>query len=385
MKTPIAWKNLTHHRFRTAVAVLGISFANILLFMQLGFLGATYGTASQIYKALDFDIALLSPDYRHLALSRNFPRRRLLQASDVAGVKHVRPFHTEMNFWQNPTTRKQRAILVIAVDPADPPFKDPQIQHAASSLTVYNQVLIDTRSRVEFGPKGSKFGKEDIGVRTRLGVEPVRIAGYYSLGAGMAADGSTIISERGFQLLVPGRPAGKVSIGLVKVEGEPTPENINRVKKRLQDIMQDVTVMTNEELIEREENRWVNQTPIGRIFYSGVVLAVVVGCVVVFQVLSSDVRNNIAEYATLKAMGYTNGFLSMIVIQQAMFLAVLAFPGSLIAAKVLYMVTQSATDLPMPLQWGQVGLVAVLSLVMCVASALFASRSVRSLDPAELF
>jgi len=383
MKTPLAWKNLTHHRFRTVVAVLGISFANILLFMQLGFLGVTYGTASQIYSALDFDIALRSPDYLHLALPRTFPGKRLSQAQDVPGVQRVSPFHAEMNFWQNPQTRNQRAMLVMAVDPANHAFKDPEIVQGTRKLTVHDLVLIDRRSHHDFGPKGRRFSNSDIGVRTRLGVAPVRIAGHFNLGAGMAADGAAIVSERGFRRLVPGRMPGTVSMGFVKVQPG---QDINLVKERLQDSLpDDVQAVTRAELIAQEQSRWVSETPIGSIFMSGVVLAVVVGCVVVFQVLSSDVRNHIAEYATLKAMGYGNGFLSMVVMQQAMMLALFAFPGSMLMAFLLYTVTQWSTDLPMPMQLWQIGSVAVLSLVMCVASALFASRTVRSLDPAELF
>ncbi len=383
MKTPLAWKNLTHHRFRTVVAVLGISFANILLFMQLGFLGVTYNTASQIYSALEFDIALRSPDYLHLSLPRTFPEKRLSQAQDVAGVQRVTPFHSEMNFWQNPKKRSQRAMLVMAVDPTNHAFKDPEIVQGAKQLNVHDLVLIDRRSHIDFGPKGRRFGDEDIGVHTRLGVAPVRIAGHFSLGAGMAADGAAIVSQRGFRRLVPGRPPGMVSMGFVKVKPG---LQIAAVKAELQKTLpDDVEVVTRAELIRQEQARWVSETPIGSIFLSGVVLAVVVGCVVVYQVLSSDVRNHLAEYATLKAMGYGNGFLSWIVIQQAMMLALFAFPPSLLVAFGLYSVTQWSTELPMPMQIWQIGSVAVLSLVMCVASALFASRTVRSLDPAELF
>jgi len=40
LRTPLAWKNLTHDVRRLAVAVSGVAFAVILIFMELGFLNA---------------------------------------------------------------------------------------------------------------------------------------------------------------------------------------------------------------------------------------------------------------------------------------------------------------------------------------------------------
>ena len=77
MKTPLAWKNLIYNKVRTAVALAGVGFAVILIFMQMGFLGAVRKTATQIYDALDFDLMLRSPAYLHLTEPRSFPRERV--------------------------------------------------------------------------------------------------------------------------------------------------------------------------------------------------------------------------------------------------------------------------------------------------------------------
>ena len=86
MKTPLAWKNLTHNRVRTAIGVAGVGFAVILIFMQMGFKGAIRKTATQIYDALDFDLMLRSPAYLHLTEPRSFPRSRIHQAASLPDV-----------------------------------------------------------------------------------------------------------------------------------------------------------------------------------------------------------------------------------------------------------------------------------------------------------
>ena len=102
MKTPLAWKNLSHNKVRTCVGVAGVGFAVILIFMQMGFKGGVASTATQIYDALDFDLMLRSPAYLHLTEPRSFSRTRVFQAASLAEVKHARPFYLGLSEWQAP-------------------------------------------------------------------------------------------------------------------------------------------------------------------------------------------------------------------------------------------------------------------------------------------
>ena len=95
----------------------------------------------------------------------------------------------------------------------------------------------------------------------------------------------------------------------------------------------DVEVLTRAEAIRYELKRWIRETSIGIIFQLGVAVSLLVGTVIVYQVLSSDVAAHVRQYATLKAMGYSNRFLSGVVLGQAMGLAFLGFlPGLAISA-----------------------------------------------------
>src|SRR5882762_1933243 len=102
MRTFLAWRNLVHNKVRTLVAVAGVTFAVVLIFMQLGFFGAVETTATVAYSALDFDLCIRSKDYLHFAKTRSFPAARLKQAEGVPGVRRVSPFYVGVRYWRTP-------------------------------------------------------------------------------------------------------------------------------------------------------------------------------------------------------------------------------------------------------------------------------------------
>ena len=179
MKTQLAWKNLVYNRVRTAVALAGVGFAVILIFMQMGFKGAVRKTATQIYDALDFDLMLRSPAYLHLTEPRAFPRERVYAAASLPEVTAARLFYLGLSEWQAPQPRdatpdqwngQSRGIITMGVDPHHPPFVPKSLSRASASLTDPRFVLIDGKSKPEFGPQnGVRFGEQDIGVETALG------------------------------------------------------------------------------------------------------------------------------------------------------------------------------------------------------------------------
>jgi len=244
--------------------------------------------------------------------------------------------------------------------------------------------LIDRQSRREFGPRdGRRFGDADIGTDTEVGRHWVRIVDHFSLGGGFAANGVVLLNEEGLRRIYPGWGRDDVSLGLVKLEQGEDPE---RIAARLRDALpEDVEVLTRREAVARETYRWVNETSVGVIFRLGVAVALVVGTAIVYQVLSSDVANHMAEYATLKAIGYGSGYLARVVLQQAVILAVLGFLPGLAVAAVLYRITAHQANLPIEMTTTRIVFVLGLSVVMCVVSGLGALRKVLSADPADLF
>jgi putative ABC transport system permease protein len=384
MKTPLAWCNLVHNKVRTATVTAGVSFAVVLIFMQLGFFGAIETTATAIYESLDFDVVIRSREYLHLCDGASMPHARLDQAAATPGVEKIRPFHIALTVWRHPTSGSSRGILAMGTDPDDPAFRIEEIRRQISALSNPAAVLIDRTSRSEFGPRnGRHFSDADIGLETEIGSRAIRVAGTFAIGSGLAADGAVLFGERGFQRVFPQRPSDEVTLGLVKLAPGADP---NEVAARLRSLLpEDVEVFTRREALDLERRRWLDDTSIGLIFQVGAVVAMLVGMAIVYQVLSSDIAVYIAEYATLKAMGYANRFLMGVVLRQALWMALLGFVPGWLLSEALYRLTSQVANLPIEMTAYRVVAVFLLAVSMCTAAAVLALRHVYRADPADLF
>ena len=213
----------------------------------------------------------------------------------------------------------------------------------------------------------------------------MEIAGHFALGAGFAADGAVLMSDQGFARIAFFQDVQEINLGLLKLRQGADP---NVVKQKLQDIFEgidDVVVETREELYANEEHRWVYETKVGMVFWSGVVVALLVGIMIVYQVLSADVTRMIGEYATLKAMGYRDGYLSGVILQQAIGLAVFGFAVGWAVSALLFTYVRFIAAIPMQMTATTAGMVFVMAVFMCSVSGLAAVRKVWLADPADLF
>jgi putative ABC transport system permease protein len=381
MKTSLAWHNLLHNKFKTGIAIAGVVFAIVLMFMQLGFLEAVKASATLIYNALDFDICIRSKDYLHLAAASNFPRSRLIQSAGIEGIQRAAPFTIANTSWRNRFTGERRAILSFGTAPEESVFLDPQTQSRVKQLLVRpDDLLIDTKTRREYGPQnGERFSAQDHGMFVEVNAYRMRIAGDFTCGAGLSSNGTAIMTEDGLQR-VSRFPEGRISLGLVKITGT---ANLDQVVQELRKTLDsDVDVKSRQEVLSDELTYWVYETNYGLIFQTGVLLALVVGTAIVYQVLASDVSTMLPEYATLKAIGYGNRYLAAVVLQQAI---ALAFLLGLPISQILYFVTSAGAQIPMRMTGQNTALVFLLSFMMCVCSGVAALRKAFQADPADLF
>ncbi len=390
MRTPLAWHNLTYNKARTVVAAAGVAFAVVLVFMQLGFLGSVETTVTRFFDAMNFDILLRSPKYLHLSDTRVFPLRRLYQTAEI-GVQSATPIEIGLTPWRSPASGRARNILIIGVRPEEEVFKTPEIRAKTRLLTDPQSILIDRKSRKEFGPQnGWQFSDTDLGVNAEINGREVTIAGHFELGTGLTADGCVLVNASAFPRFLPTRAADETSFGLVRLQdGADVPAAARRMRELLLRAtpsgVGEVEVLTRAEAIRYELNRWVRETSIGVIFQLGVALSLLVGTAIVYQVLSSDVSAHMRQYATLKAMGYTNRFLSGVVLAQALGLALLGFLPGLAIAEALYQATSYLANIPIVMNGGRIASVLAMTMVMCGLSALGALRKVWHADPAALF
>lgn len=399
MKTSLAWRNLAHQKTRTLIAVAGVAFAIILIFMQYGFHGSLQVTATRIYGKLEFDVLLISSDYQSFARAGSFPRQRLLQAASAPGVMATAPLYIGVNAWRNPDPpspldaagrpggwgQRLRRIQILGFDLNDPIFRDlAEIDEARDALRTRGHVLMDRRSRREFGLRDARSNPEQpfVPTDTDLGLRQVQVAGFFTLGTGFGADGLLVASDETFAHVF-GRPLDSVSLGLLRVSPGADPTFVADDLNHL--LPKDVRARSRARVLEMEAEYWFRRTAVGMIFRMGLFVVLVVGVVFVYQVMSSDVAARLPEYATLKAIGYEDRRLAGVVLRQALLLGLFAYVPAYAAALALDYLTRASAGIPIEMTPARAMLVLALSLGMCSLSGLLALRKLRSADPADLF
>jgi len=220
-------------------------------------------------------------------------------------------------------------------------------------------------------------------VITEINDREVEIVGLYRMGTSFGIDGSIMTSADNWLRLFPGRSRNEIQLGLIRLhDGADAALVRNGLREYLP---KDVLVMTKADFVERERNYWNTATPIGYIFAFGAIMGFVVGAIIVYQILFADVSEHLNEYATLRALGYPNRFVSGIVIQQAIILGVLGYIPGVLAVTWLYGKAAAATSLPLYVTTDRALTVFIMTLTMCAISAVLALRKVRRLDPADVF
>ena len=383
MKIPLAWLQLRKEKIRLLIALAGISFADILMFMQLGFRDALFDSAVTPHKGLNGDIFLLSPKTNSIIAPRGFARRRLYQALAVEGVENAYPVYINFAPWKDPVKRITRNIMIIAINPIDPILTFPGVPENQQALKQEDTVLFDELSRSEFGPIASQF-KAGKTVFSEVSAHKVKVAGLFKLGTSFGADGNIITSDLTYAKIFPSLDPTLISIGVIKLKPGADPNQvIASIREKLN--MGDVKIFSRQEFIDYEIFYWQSSTAIGFIFTLGTVMGFIVGIVIVYQILYTDIANHLPEYATLKAMGYGNLYLLNIVFQEALILACLGYLPGLGLTLLLYSNTAVATGLPIMMTLARAISVLVLTIVMCCLSGSIAANRLRSADPADIF
>lgn len=382
-KTPLAWLQVSREKSRLAIALAGIAFADLLMFTQMGFKDALFNASVKPHYILNTDLVLANPQFETMFAVKSFSRERLYQAMRVDGIESISSLYIGSGPWRNPETNVDRPILIFGTDPTQSIFKVPEINQHLNQLKMLNTVVFDQAGRTEFGPIAELLKKNKT-VSIQLNQKEVQVVGVFSLGASFAADGNVVTSDSTFLNLFPERQPNQIDLGLIKVNSN---ADLETVKANLQQLLpkNEVSVFTLDEFAKREIDYWANSTAIGFIFTLGTVVGFIVGIVIVYQILYSDVSDHLPEYATLKAMGYGDGYLIKVLMQEALILAFLGFIPGFVASIGLYNLAASATLLPIIMSSERAITVLALTIIMCGGSGVVAMRKLRTADPSDIF
>jgi putative ABC transport system permease protein len=364
------------------VALAGIAFADLLMFMQLGVLGAALDTSALFNTMLNADIILISPEARDIQNSATIPRSRLYQAEGEPGIAKGSAMYIGFVDWRSPFNAERRSMMIVGTDPDDPGIAIPGVLRAQQTLKQPDTVLFDRLARGNYAQALAQIDKGEA-VKAEINRRSIYVDGTFKLGAAFGVDGTLVGSPTTFLHLFPMRSPNAISLGLLHVAPN---QNSTLIAQSLKKKMaSDVDVVTKADFILHARNYQARHTPVGFIFGLGTVMGFIVGLAMVYQVLSSDVADHLAEYATFKAMGFTNGFLVGVIAEECAILATIGFVPGVLAGEGLMMLMHWATALPTSLPPSRMFLVFCLTFALCMCSGLIAARRLRKADPAEVF
>lgn len=379
-EVPLSVAQLSHQKVRLVVALSGIGFANILIFMQLGFRAILFDGVTRIHEHLQGDLFLVSSRSEFLG-DKTFSKRHLYQAAAVDGIESAHPLYYAQSNWVNPEDKKIIDVAVIAFNPVRPILDLPEVNQQLDQIRLPDTVLFDRKSQATLGPI-SEWMMQGKNVKTEVGDRQIKVGGLFSLGSTLFKSGHIITSDWNYLRLFGKNSTDDVQAGILMLKPGADLLAIQRnVQAALPD---DVKVMTREEFVALEAAHWA-QAPAGVIFNFGAIMGFIVGVVIVYQVLYSDVNDHLAEYATLKAMGYSGVQLLLVIFQEAIILAVLGFvPGCGLSVG-MYGLLGGLTRIPIAMRSDVALQVFVMTVVMCLISAAIATRKLQSADPADVF
>lgn len=377
---PLAWSQLSHQKIRLLVAISGISFANILIFMQLGFRATMFDGVTRVPEHVQGDLFLVNRNSKFLG-NQSFSKTQLYRVSAIDAIAAAEPFYYTQTSWVNPWSNELADVTVIAFNPAQPVMDLPAINQQLTQIEQPDTVLFDRKSLASLGPVADAFDRGEV-VSTEAADRQIWVGGLFSLGSSLFKRGHIVTSDLNYLRMFGQEKADNIQAGILTLQPNSDPR---QVIAQLESILpDDIAVLNREEFIALENNFWSKQ-PAGVIFNFGTIMGFVVGVIIVYQVLYSDVNDHLPEYATLKAIGYSGRQLLSVVFQEAIILAVFGFLPGFGCSIALYGVLGNLTQLAVVMRFDVALQVFILTLMMCVVSAAIAVRKLQSADPADVF
>jgi putative ABC transport system permease protein len=379
---PLAWRNLVSNKRRLIRSSAGIGFAVVLMLVQLGFERGFFEASLGMIHELDGDLFVMRSSKYRFGSDDPFPPQDLEAVRRVAGVASVEPLYASWQrfFWKDPAGPKSYLVQAFGFDPAHPPFLLPELVSQSERLRQDDAVIVDRRARPFLGMGGDA-------TETEINGRPVHIVGRYSLGPDFMANGTVMMSVPTFAGVLSGNPANANTIpaefGVIKLKAD---ADVAAVEKAVADALPPtLRVRSKSQFVAFERNFQAELSSAGPIFWMGTLVGFVVGMLISYQIIYTDLSDQLPQYATLKGMGFQTSYLVRVVFEQAVLSALAAYIPAWLLALVLYWLIGWFALLPLHMTLGQTAISLALTIGMCLVSAALAIRRVIAADPAEVF
>jgi putative ABC transport system permease protein len=374
MVLTLAFRNLFHDRIRLIVTLVGILFSIVLVAVQLGlYLGARRMIVGMIenanaeiwitaYGAKSFEEAggTLTGRERHTALS-------------VPGVQSAVPLIASFTEWRKPAGGATLAVLV-GTDPSSgglAPWN--VVEGSVEAISSPDAVAVD-RTYLD------ALGVNRVGDTAQIETTRVKVAAI--------TDGIRSFTTAPYVFTTLSRargilnfPGEQTTFLLVKVAPG---VDVGATQRALTDRLSNVDVLTKDEFMQRSLDHWLFETGAGIALIGGALLGVLVGTVIVAQTLYSSTKDHLNEFATLRALGSSAGYIHRVILFQAALSAGFGYAlGMTIALIVVYF--SGNTALPIVMSPGLAAGLLILTVGMCAISAFAAIVKVTRIDPAMVF
>ena len=373
MTFTIALRNLFHDRVRLAVTLVGILFSIVLVAVQLGlYLGARTMIIAMIERA-DADLWIMAYGTKNFEEAQPINVRARYAALATPGVERATPLITSFTDWRKPTGGST-LVVVIGTDAGEGGLSPWNIVAGDNSaLGARDAVFVDKTYLPELAVNG-------VGDVAQVGAARVRVTGL--------TDGirSFTVSPYVFTTLNRARtlldiPADELTYVLVKLAPG---ADAMAVRAAIRDKVSDSEVLTAAEFRDRSLNHWLFATGAGVALIGGAILGLIVGTVIVAQTLYASTKDHLDEFATLRALGSSSGYIHKVILTQAGLSAVLGYVlGMAIALVVVYL--SEGTALPIVMSPELAAVLLALTVAMCGVSAVSAIGKVMRIDPAMVF
>ena len=381
-RIPLAWLQLRHEKMKLFAAVSGVMVSVVLMWMQLGLLQALFASAVEFHGSVNGELIVIHGQYEYLLRNQPFSSRLLHRVLGSPHVQEIYSIYAAPVEWKNPWNGERRTIQCYGIDTDKPAINLPMLDSQLAVLRQTDAFLYDRKARPGFGPVLEESAKGTL-IEPEINRRKMTLKGLTEIGASFGVDGNIIVSHANFLRLVSDRASGEIDFGVIKLRPG---ADVVEMQSQVQTILgKEVNVLTRDELCERELLYWRRATPIGIVFSTGTFVGFFIGFIVVYQILYTDVTTHLPHFATMKALGFSNGYLFRMVLSQSLQLAMLGFvPGSIIAG-ILYAGLRSATLLPLRLELSRGIFLLAATILMCVISGTLAIRKLRTADPADVF